>query len=391
MTDWAIRLPLRSKWDTLADLVGNVRHLPDADDRAVALEPAANATAATGFGYHSTLTSSLPSAAAMLSTAALSAAISGSTMPPTGCGTSSTPSSYGSTSGHDRDLRMLMRDHRSPEAEWRRVALGYHPPHGAGKSALVSASTSTRAAKSGPTFGASRAIRPTSPGDGRKQDSRRIERPCRIRYPRSLPPSVRLRIGCFPTVGAGLMADRVFPAHVAVARRDLLDRVTADEPQGAWRGAHGWGGWGGLEADGTSMPPAPIAPSGSRLWTINGQPPAKSGFLRMRRTRTRNLRRAVEVQTARLRGGWVGARHPPRFPQSLGGCRLYHPGARVGMGQAAHRVQDPRATTMVKGTVDRNQPVAQRPHGTQENLKRALEKMDQHMNEDSACARARSG
>jgi hypothetical protein len=38
VTDWAIRIPLRSKWDTLGDLVGNIRHLADEHDRAVALE-----------------------------------------------------------------------------------------------------------------------------------------------------------------------------------------------------------------------------------------------------------------------------------------------------------------------------------------------------------------
>ena len=37
MTEWAIKLPMRSKYDTLGDLVGNARHL-DEDDAAVVLE-----------------------------------------------------------------------------------------------------------------------------------------------------------------------------------------------------------------------------------------------------------------------------------------------------------------------------------------------------------------
>ena len=156
------------------------------------------------------------------------------------------------------------------------------------------------------------------------------------------------------------MADRVFPAHDAVGRRDLLDRATAAEPQGAWRGVHlGVGGGRCFDAV------RPHGASGSRLWTINGQPPANSDPTdATNENENEKLRRAVEVQTARLRGG-RGGRGPASVPPIPWGMPSLPPRReRVGMGQAAHRVQDPRATTMVKGTVDRNQPVAQRPHGT---------------------------
>jgi hypothetical protein len=134
------------------------------------------------------------------------------------------------TSGHDRDLRMLMRDHRSPRLNGGGWPWDTTRPTVLGRAPLVSASTSTRAAKSGPTFGASQqSDRPAQATVESK--TRVIERPSRNSLPAKLD-------------SISPASHRVFPAHDAVARRDLLDRVTAAEPQGAWRGAHGGVGGG---------------------------------------------------------------------------------------------------------------------------------------------------
>ena len=79
-----------------------------------------------------------------------------------------------------------------------------------------------------------------------------------------------------------------------------------------------WLQCGGRTALGYRPPPSPLWTAATGRSTFTRR---QSQTLRMRGTRTGNLRRAVEVQTARLRGGRIGAL-PASAPPIPGGYRL---------------------------------------------------------------------